>query len=101
MAEALVPVTYVVAPIHGDRVGGEHPLEAERMASSFMTGWAVPDDEAEILAKLGYQLGRSGMAELESQANNMQGSIRDKYLAYLRNDGNEQLLEIFATSGKD
>ena len=101
MADVQVPVTYVVAPIHGDRVDGDHPPEAEYMASSFMKGWAVPDDEAEILAKLGYQLGRSGMAELESQANNMQGTIRDKYLVYLKNDGNEQLLEIFATSGRD
>jgi hypothetical protein len=101
MAEAPVPVTYLIAPTHGDRVGGEPPLEAERMASSLMTGWAVPDDEAEILTKLGYQLGRSSTAELESQANNMQGAIRDKYLAYLRNDGNEQLLGIFATAGEN
>lgn len=74
-------------------------LSAEGQIAAYMKNWAVPDADAQALAMLSLRLGRTCKDDLESEAGRFQGGLGERYLAYVRHEGNEEISEIFAASG--
>lgn len=98
-ASIKVCTTYVEMQNHLDDAKGMDPQTAESQAAAYMKIWAVPDGDAQALAMLSYRLGRACKDDLESEAGRFQGGLGERYLAYVRHEGNEEISEIFATSG--
>ena len=100
--------TYVEMGNHNDHAKGGFQFLAENTHSfsvadaieSILTGWAVPDGDARMLAGLSLKLGRVSREVLESEASHLQGGLGERFLAYVRHESNEQISEIFATAGE-
>jgi hypothetical protein len=94
-----VSVTYVLMPNHGDHSNGGHSPNAEDEAAAYMKAWAVPEGDANVLARLSHRLGRASKEDLESEAGRLQGRLGERYLAYVRHEGTDLISDIFAPAG--
>jgi hypothetical protein len=95
-----VGAMYVEEPDHIYRAIGNPLPNIEDVATAYMKAWAVPDGDAQMLARLSHHIGRASRETLESEVGRIQGGVVERYLAYVRHEGNEQISEIYSTDGK-
>lgn len=93
--------TYVDTASNAWGVSIRASSSAQRGTCEFMQAFAVPKNDADVLASLGYRVGRASIAEMESEAGSMQGDLGKRYLSYLRHESNKLLSQLCESEGSN
>lgn len=91
--------TYVDTASNAWGVRSRAPSSAQRWTCEFMQAFAVPTNDADVLASLGYRVGRASIADMESEAGRMQGDLGERYLSYIRHESNKLLTQLCESEG--
>jgi hypothetical protein len=94
--------TMKISGTYVDMAGnGGYMENAQETASEYMQALHVPKNEADVLTSLGYRVGRASIGEMELKAGNLQGDLGERYLSYVRHEGNKFLSQLCESEGSN